>query len=392
MKQDRKIDMTDRRCHRLDGPDENSTAKATEYSDRQLPGLKLMVSRSGRRTWYWRYSWRQTKEAIRIGEFPGINVEQARSYAREYGAMLDQGADPKGEKKLRDRMPTLEEFANDLYLPYAKTHKRSAADDVAKLRTWILPKMGKKLLSDITRRDIDMHRTEICTSHSLSTANRHHALLARMLALAVEWEILKVNPAVGLRKFRESSDAGRYLSPDEISQLLKALDAESNVIAATALKVLLLTGCRREEIAQARWEDLDAQRGLLKLTKTKAGKVRWVPLSPQARDLIAALPRHQISPWIFPGRDPAKPICNLFKPFKRALSVAGLDDSIRIHDLRHSFASNAVTAGVSLFQVQTLLGHASAQMTQRYAHLAGTALHDASAATARAMLGNRKAG
>lgn len=82
-----------------------------------------------------------------------------------------------------------------------------------------------------------------------------------------------------------------------------------------------------------------------------------------------------------------RPVCNLFKPFKRALEVAGLESSIRIHDLRHSFASNAVSAGVSLFQVQTLLGHSSAQMTQRYAHLAGTALHDASAAAVRAMLG-----
>lgn len=386
MKENRKIEMTDRRCEKLAGPDANSKAKEIEYSDVRVPRLKLLVSRTGRRTWYWRYVWREAKEVIRIGAFPGIDVEDARRIAREYGTMIDQGQDPKSEKKALQAMPTLEEFAQQRYLPYAAAHKRSASDDEAKLRTWILPKMGKKRLCDITRHDIDMHRTEIRKSHSASTANRHHALLARMLSLAVEWEILKVNPAVGLKKFAEVTDAGRFLTPDEIGRLLAALDQDENVVGAAALKLLLLTGCRREEIAQARWEDLDVERGLLKLPKTKAGKVRWVPLSPQAQDVLLGLPEIE-SDWIFPGRDQARPVCNLFKPFKRALEVAGLESNIRIHDLRHSFASNAVSAGVSLFQVQTLLGHSSAQMTQRYAHLAGTALHDASAAAARAMLG-----
>ncbi|WP_119157715.1 site-specific integrase [Caldimonas tepidiphila] len=345
----------------------------------------MMVSCTGKRNWYWRYAWRGEKQVIRIGEFPGICVEEARRIAREYGAMLDQGIDPKGEQKARKAMPTLEEFAWEQYMPYARQHKRSADDDESKLKMWVLPKLGRKLLCDITRQDVDMYRTAIKGSHTASTANRHHALIARMLSLAVEWDLLKVNPVTGLKKFREASDAGRFLTPEEIGRLLAALDQEENVVAAAALKVLLLTGCRREEIAQARWEHLDAERELLKLPKTKAGKVRWVPLNEQAQAVLVGLPNID-GPWVFPGRDPSQPIHNLYKPFKRALKAAGLDESIRIHDLRHSFASNAVTAGVSLFQVQTLLGHSSSQMTQRYAHLAGSALHDASAVAAKAML------
>lgn len=386
-KTNRKIEMTDRRCEKLTGPTENDKAKEIEYSDARLSRLKLMVSRTGRKTWYWRYVWRETKQVIRIGEFPGIGVEEARRTAIGYGALLDQGLDPQGEKKERRAMPTLEEFARDKYMPYARAHKRSFKDDEAKLKSFILPKLGRKLLCDITRHDVDMHRTEIAKSHTPSTANRHHALLARMLSLAVEWDILKVNPAVGLKKLRERTDAGRFLSPEEIGRLLSALGKEENAIAAAALKVLLLTGCRREEIAQARWVDLDPERALLKLPRTKSGKVRHVPLSEPAVEAILALPNSdEDSEWIFPGREPGRPIHNLYKPFKRALREAGLEESIRIHDLRHSFASNAVTAGVSLFQVQTLLGHSSAQMTQRYAHLAGSALHDASAVAAKAML------
>lgn len=394
MKTNRKVEMTDRRCDKLEGPDASSSAKEIEYSDVRVPRLKLMVSRSGRRTWYWRYVWRNAKEVIRIGEFPGINVEQARRIAMEYGAQVDQGIDPKGEKKARMTMPTLEEFALNQYLPYAFVHKRSADDDAAKLRMYILPKMGKKLLCDITRHDVDMHRTAILKTHSKSTANRHHALIARMLALAVEWDILKLNPVVGLRKFRETADRGRYLAPEEIAKLLKALDSDDNVVGAAALKVLLFTGCRREEIAQARWENLDVERGLLKLPKTKSGKVRWVPLSPQAQEVIASLPDIQ-SEWIFPGRDPSRPINNLYKPFHRALRLAGIETAqdgktgggVRIHDLRHSFASNAVTAGLSLYTVQALLGHSTPTMTQRYAAFAGNTLHDAVALAAKTMLG-----
>jgi integrase len=386
-KQDRQVDFTDRRCERLPGPEPGDRSKAIEYSDLRVRRLKFSVSETGLRTWYWRYTLNGAKRSVRIGEFPGITTEQARRMALELGALLDQGIDPQAEKLARKATPTLAEFANDYYLPHARAHKRSADDDASKLKLWILPKLGRKRLCDITRHDVDLHRTEMAKSHSAGTANRHHALLARMLALAVEWDLLKANPAAGLRKLKEPTPVEDFLEPEQVQRLLAALDEEPNKVAAGALKVLAFSGLRREEVAQARWEDLDAARGLLRLTRTKSGRARWVPLNPFAQKAIADLPE-STSPWIFPGRDPGRPICNLRKPFHRALARAGLPE-MPIHRLRHSFASNAVAAGVSLFSVQNLLGHKSAAMTIRYSHLAGQALHEASAATARAMTATR---
>lgn len=375
--------MTDRRCSRLAGPDVDCSSKEVEWSDSRNTRLKLLVSRSGRRTWYYRYVFRGIKCAIRIGEFPGITVEAARKQALGYGAMLDQDQDPQHEQMVRRTMPTLSEYALGPYLEYARVHKKTANDDESKLKMWILPKLGQKRLCDISRHDIDMHRTEMSKTHTQGTANRHHALLARMLALAVEWDILKENVATGLKKFKERTDAGLFLSSAEISLLIDGLDREPNRVAATALKTLLFSGLRREEVAQARWEHLDLERSLLYLPHTKAGRTRWVPLNSLALEAIASLPDRD-SPWIFPGRDPARPIDNLKKPLDRTLAACGLGP-MRVHDLRHCFASSAVSAGVSLAQVQSLLGHQSPTMTLRYAHLASQPLHDATAAVARAM-------
>lgn len=379
----RQVDFSDRRCRTLPGPEPGSQAKAIEYSDRKIRRLKLTVSASEQRTWSFRYAFNGAKQYVRIGEYPGIGTEQARRTALELGAALDQGIDPRAEKLARKACPTLAEFAEEMYLPHARAHKRSADDDASKLRLWIIPKLGHKRLCDITRHDVDLHRTEMAKSHSPGTANRHHALLARMLALGVEWGLLKGNPAEGLRKLKEPIPVDRFLEPAEMQRLLKALGEEPNRVAAAAIEVLAFTGLRREEVAQARRDDLDSERGLLRLTRTKSGRSRWVPLNWLAKQTIADLPE-STSEWLFPGRDPSRPICNLRKPFHRALARAGLPP-MPIHRLRHSFASNAVAAGVSLYSVQCLLGHSSSKMTERYAHLAGKVLHEASTATARAM-------
>jgi len=148
-----------------------------------------------------------------------------------------------------------------------------------------------------------------------------------------------------------------------------------------ALKLLLLTGTRREEALQARWEHVDLEAGQWWLPKTKSGRGRYVALSDDAKALLAGLPSHGTSPWVFPGRHGDKPLNNPRKTFCRVLEAAGVEH-LRIHDLRHSFASLAVNAGATLYEVQGLLGHSTAQMTQRYAHLADTGLRRASQAVA----------
>ena len=161
----------------------------------------------------------------------------------------------------------------------------------------------------------------------------------------------------------------RFLSADEIGRLFAAMAADPNQIAVAALKLALLTGARREEVLQARWEHVDLEAGQWWLPKTKNGRGRYIALSSEAKALLSDQSSRGTSPWVFPGRFGDKPLNNPRKTFCRVLAAAGVNH-LRIHDLRHSFASLAVNAGATLYEVQDLLGHSSAQMTQRYAHLA----------------------
>ena len=274
-------------------------------------------------------------------------------------------------------MPTLSEFALDDYLPYARAHKRSADGDESKLRVHILPRFGTRRLDEIAARDIQLYLGEMKAKRCPATANRHLSLLSKLFKLAVQWERVEKNPCAGVKKFRENNQRERFLSEDEIQRLFRAMDQESNRVAVAALKFLLLTGLRKEEGLQARWEHVDLERGILFLPHTKSGKSRSAVLSEEAVALLGLMEQLDDNPHVFPGRVPGRPLNNPNKAFHRILAAAGIEN-LRIHDLRHSFASLAVNAGATLYQVQHLLGHASSQTTQRYAHLADSALRQAS--------------
>ena len=186
------------------------------------------------------------------------------------------------------------------------------------------------------------------------------------------------NPATGIRMHTENNQSQRFLSIDEAKRLWKVLSTEQNQIAASAIKLMLLTGVRREEALQARWEDIDHERLLWSLPMTKSGRQRFVMLSETALSVLNELPNKGGANYLFPGSKPGKPLSNARKCFQRALKAAGLAH-LRIHDLRHTFASLAINNGATLYEVQHLLGHASNTTTQRYAHLASDNLRKASA-------------
>ena len=350
----------------------------TEYSDNQVPGLKLQVNKSGRKFWWLRYTFNSIKQAIKIGEWPGIDIEVARTTAREWRALVDQGKDPKAEKDRVKASMTFEAYSNDLYLPWAEKFKRSADSDESKVRNHLIPALGKKRLGDISSRDVHMYLGTLRETLSPATCNRHLALLSKMFKLAKQWgELEGTNPCEGIDKFKESLSHQRFLTQDEVRRVMTAAQLEPNKFAGAAIRFLLLTGVRREEALQALWEHVDLEQGTLFLPKTKSGRTRYVVLNDAARALLAELPRVKNAPWIFPGKDPRKPLCNARKAWHRILKAAGVEQC-RIHDLRHSHASLLVNQGATLYQVQALLGHASPQTTQRYSHLASQTLRDVS--------------
>lgn len=358
-------------------PPQPATAKAREdeYSDTEVAGLKLLVNRHGRKFFYLRYRHAGRQRSMKLGNYGDLDVADARSLALQHRALLAKGIDPQDASQTEQGM-TFRRFVDDHYVPHARASKRSANSDESKFKTHLFAVFGHKPLNTITRQEIQRYHDELISKRAPATANRHLALLKRCFNLAILWGHLENNPAKGIRMHTENNQSQSFLSVEEAQRLWVALDADENQIAASAIKLMLLTGVRREEALQARKEDIDHSRKLWHLPKTKNGKQRYVMLSPIALSLLNQLPCNEQTPYLFPGRSPDKPLSNARKCFQRALSMAQLPH-YRIHDLRHTFASLAINDGASLYEVQHLLGHASNKTTQRYAHLAAENLRHA---------------
>ena len=243
-------------------PPHPKEARSTEgeYSDTEVAGLKVLVSKSGRKFFYVRYNQHGRKRAMKLGEVGALSLAEARKRALEVRYQLDQGRDPQEEKTLHRAMPTFATFALEEYLPYARQHKRSAHSDESKLRLHLFPRFGTRTLDAITTRDVQLYHAEIKASHCPATANRHLSLLSKLFKLAMQWERVTKNPCQGVKKFKENNQRHRYLSDDELQRLFRAMESEPNQTLVAALKLLLLTGIRKEEAMQAQWVNVDLER------------------------------------------------------------------------------------------------------------------------------------
>jgi integrase len=368
---DRRFRFTHQGLVELPSHDPESPSREMEYSDAEVVGLRFLVSKTGRRFFYFRYSVDRRKGAVRIGEFPSVSLKEARARAHEIKAQIAKGEDPRAERRERAEAPTVEEFAVNDYLPFAREHKRSWRDDEVRLHKEILPRFGKRRLADLTTREIQSMHSQLRSSMAPATANRYLSLLQRLFSLANQWGVTERNPARFVKKYKEDNARERYLSDDEVARFLRALDGLPNKAAAAGLRFLLFTGLRKNEAFRLEWRHVNRDEGTVFLAQTKSGKTRTVVLNALARGVIEEMweLREADTPWVFPGRRQGKPVVNPQKPFAAACAKAKIG-GVRIHDLRHTFASLAVNSGASLYDVQKLLGHASSQMTQRYAHLA----------------------
>ena len=254
--------------------------------------------------------------------------------------------------------------------PWAKLNKRSWADDVSRYNNHLSKRWGNMKLSDITSREVERLKQDLLQTRSKGTTNRLLTLVSAMFRKAIKHDIVKVNPVAKVKLLKECSDGQRYMSADEVVRLMAALDEDENPVAADALKLLLLTACRREEILQLKWSAVNLELRVAKIEHTKNGEVHWVQLLDAALQLLMRQPSRGLSPYVFPGRDSnEKPINNVRKTLERAQKLAGITEHVHIHTLRHTAASLAVQSGVPLYTVQAMLSHKTARMVQRYAHL-----------------------
>jgi integrase len=353
--------------------------KKVDFFDSEQRGFMLEVRRSGGKTYYQRYTDERGRERqFKIGPADVLPLSMARRKARTAAAEALVGSDPQERRTEMRTIPTLAELVRDRYLPHVKSYKRSWCTDETVLRIHILPALGFQYV-DLVRAEpiaalVERMREK---GYATGTTNRVVIVLRHIFNLARKWRVPGVgeNPTAGIN-LAPDVKRERFLSIEEAQRLIASIELDENQVAAKAIMLMLLTGARRNEITHARWDYLDWEKRTLLVPVAKSGKPRTIALNVTAIELLRSIPRLDLNPYILPSPVTGEPSPSLFFPWQRIRTRAELPD-LRLHDLRHSFASFLVNKGVSLYVVQGLLGHAHTKYTQRYAHLTSDTLRDA---------------
>ena len=360
-----------------------------ELFDPTIPGLSLEIRASGGKTYYLRYRDHYGRQRqYRIGDAKSITFDQAKKATVKLRGQIALGIDPAAERATLRQVPTFSEFIQQRYLPFVKGYKRSWMSDDSYLRNQLLPILGKKHLDEITKHDvIQFHHGMRAKDYALGTCNRCLILLRYAMNLALRWEIpgVTANPTKDVPLFEDlAGKKERFLTEAEAQRLYESVCQSENTMLQYIIPMLILTGARKREVLDSQWVDFDLTRKQWRIPTTKAGRPRHVPLSDGVLQLLTTIPRVDNCPWVFANPKTHKPYVSIFTSWDTARNHAGLGD-VRIHDLRHSFASFLVNAGRSLYEVQKILGHTQVKTTQRYAHLSQGTLIDAANQVSKAV-------
>jgi integrase len=360
--------------------------KKVDYYSDAISGFILEVRSSGHKTWYQRYRDPFGRlKAHRIGSAQSVSFEKAKKAALQIKAKVSMGEDPVEQRKMIREMPTLGEIVRDRYMPHIKTKKRRPDFDEGILRLHILPEFGRDKLAEITPERIEAwHKAKHENGLSPAYANAMVGVLKHVFNLAKRWDIAgaEKNPAQYVPMLVVDNIKEVFLNAEQTERLIQAVKASNNTQLQYIVPLLLLTGARKRELLDARWEDMDIKRRVWRIPMSKSGKPRTVPLSQTAVQLLETVPRFEGCPYVVPNPQTKQPFRSIWGSWKVAREQAGLPDC-RVHDLRHSAASNAIAAGTSIWVVSRWLGHSKVTTTQRYAHVADKTLLDAVDAAAK---------
>src|SRR5262245_43060684 len=366
--------LTDAICRKLTPPAKGNRI----YYDGH--GFGLRVTAAGARSFVLSYRTREGRaRRLTIGDLGPWSLAAARAEAAELRRRIDQGGDPLGEKQDERNAETVADLAARFLTEHgARLRPKTALDYRRIITRHVLPALGRHKVKGVTFTDVDRLHRRISTAAPYQ-ANRCLAVCSKMFALAVRWRMRADNPCKDIARNKEHGRE-RYLTEDELTRLLAALDGYRDQRIAAIFRLLLLTGSRRGEVLSMRWEDLDLRTGIWTKphTRTKQRERHAVPLSAAARAVLAKLAAHKDpSGFVFPaGRGANGPMRTVEKPWKTLCHAAGIV-GLRPHDSRHDYASRLVSAGVSLHIVGGLLGHKKSSSTSRYAHVFDDALRAA---------------
>ena len=360
--------LTDAIVRRLPIPERGKTITV----DADVPGFGARVTANGARSYVLRYTTRAGRERVyTIGSADTWRTADARIKARELRREIEDGGDPLGEIQAEREAPTIgdliERFRSE-HLP--KKRPGTVKDYECLLRVHIEPHFGQHTkVADITFGDIDALHRKISAAGSPYQANRAVTVLSKMFALAVRWGWRESNPVKGIERNTEYHRR-RYLSGDELVRLIKALGEYRERQTADAIRLLLLTGARKGEVLGMRWDDVADGIWSKPPSSTKQKQHHQVPLSAPALQLLSDIRKrqHPRTDFVFPSYGRRGHLVELKTSWRQITKAAGIE-GLRVHDLRHSYASQLVSGGASLPLIGALLGHSNPNTTARYAHL-----------------------
>lgn len=361
--------------------------------DSALKGFGIKIAKGGRKSYVCKYRVGNGRAAptrrMTIGAHGSPwTVDQARAEARKLLGRAANGEDPAKEKQDEKKQITVAQLC-DLYLDNGVGTKKAStvATDRGRIQRHIKPLLGRKKVRDVTRADVKRFLQDVANGKTATdektglrgraivkggkgTASRTVGLLGGIFSYAFDCGLIEQNPARSVRRFPDRKNE-RYLSPQELVALGEALreaaQGGENQSAIAILKLLIFTGARKGEIEKLKWAEVDFDSGYLRLGDSKTGQ-KAVPLNAGALEILSELERVEGSIFVFPAWRGDGYYQGTPKAWRRIRAMAELND-VRLHDLRHSFASVAVSGGASLPIIGALLGHSNAATTQRYAHL-----------------------
>jgi integrase len=350
--------------------------KKTDYWDTHIRGLVLEVRSTGGKTYYLRYVDQHDRQRQhKICAFGDLTVDRVRKEAQRLRSEVVLGGDPASKKEEKRAVPTYGELAAQ-HLAHAKTYQRSYGTTEGYVRIHLLPKWGKVRLTDIRQQDVAQWLAEKKASGlAPATVEKMRVIFHRSFELANQWGVPggDKNPLRGIAHPPINNARERFLSTEEAQRLRATVGNSRNTQLKYIVGLLLLTGARVSELLKAEWRHIDTERRAWLIPTSKTGKSRHVPLSQPAIDLIEQLPRFNGCAYLVPNPDTRKPFVSIKHGWDKARCDAGLPD-VRIHDLRHSSASFMINAGINLYAVGKVLGHANHKTTERYAHLSNDTL------------------
>jgi integrase len=354
----------------------SSSSTELEFSDTQTIGLKCLVGKTGNKRFLFRYTFNSKKQSLSIGSFNDINVATARKIAQKHRVSLSEGTNPKTERDSQHRL-TINEFFNQYYLPNIKKRKKTWTDDKYRYDVMIAPILGNILYKDLSTLAVQQLHLKLSETvnkqgncYAPATCNQALMILKSMTKSAIHLSVVDEDVCLPVKLFKLNNARTRFLNVHEVKRLIEACREYSNKTIAGYIALLALTGLRCSEVANIKVKDIDIKKRVVHIPMTKNGKPRSIYLTDLMLSFIARVPIKTDNPYLFAGRVKGKPLTTVRKTFIKLLHKAQIDtQGVCLHTLRHSVASNLVSAGVSLRLVQEQLQHKSIISTQRYAKL-----------------------